>query len=206
MMLVDINLLPDKEKERSTLLIVALSILGAAILISFVLFLMAQNQEKQSVNLKQQLTTLEEQQAEVAASMQVSEFEMDKIALESTVAWAEAYEFDTVPLLAGLVRLLPERGFFDSFLFTGPNLATLVVQFNSANEAAYYLTRLQAADFLDDATFDSVDAVSDSAEDIEGETQKIPRYLAIYTLTFFDERAAVANELDETDDASEGGQ
>ena len=32
-MLVDINLLPEKEKERSTLLIAALAILGAAVLV-----------------------------------------------------------------------------------------------------------------------------------------------------------------------------
>lgn len=202
-MLVDINLLPEKEKERSTLLIAALGVFSVAILVWLILFLIAQNYTKQSSLIEQQITTLHSEQEDVQASLQVSEFAADKQALASTVSWAEHYQFDTVPLLAGLVRLLPERGFFDAFDFASPNTAVLMVQFNTTGEAAYYLTRLQAADFID-----AVSLVSVTAEEIDTDNEEInhllhtmPRYLAVYNVTFYDERIVPAEE----DDEAEGG-
>lgn len=211
-MLVDINLLPEKEKERSTLLIAALAIIGAAIVIWFILFMLTQHTAKQSASLEEQLTNLQVNQEDVRATLQISEFAADKHALESTVSWAENYQFETVPLLTGLVRLLPERGFFDSFEFVGPNRATLMVQFNTANEAAYYLTRLQAVDIIADATFDSVVAMEETSEETDVEinpgVHALPRYLAVYTVTFFDERVVVETpeEAAEGLESVEGGE
>jgi len=211
-MLVDINLLPEKEKERSTLLIAALAIIGAAIVIWFILFMLTQHTAKQSASMEERLVNLQQSQEDVRATLQISEFATDKQALESTVSWAENYQFDTVPLLTGLVRLLPERGFFDSFEFIGPNMATLMVQFNTANEAAYYLTRLQSVDIIADATFDSVVAMDETTEETDVEInpaiQALPRYLAVYTVTFFDERVVVETpeETAEGLESVEGGE
>jgi len=210
-MLVDINLLPEKEKERSTLLIAALAIISAAIVIWFILFMLTQHTAKQSASMEERLVNLQQSQEDVRATLQISEFATDKQALESTVSWAEDYQFDTVPLLTGLVRLLPERGFFDSFEFVGPNMATLMVQFNTANEAAYYLTRLQSVDIIADATFDSVVAMDETTEETDVEInpaiQALPRYLAVYTVTFFDERVVVETpeETAEGLESVEGG-
>lgn len=44
-MLVDINLLPEKERERSTLLLAALAILGVAVLFWAVLFFISNAME-----------------------------------------------------------------------------------------------------------------------------------------------------------------
>lgn len=202
-MLVDINLLPEKDRERSTLLIAALGVLGAAILAWLILFLVANNYEKQSRNLEMQMITLTGQQLDVRASLQVSEFAADKRSLESTVMWAENYQFDTIPLLAGLVRLLPERGFFDTFDFESPNMAILMTQFNTTGEAAYYLTRLQSADFIHSVSLESVTAeeIELEEDDINYNLHTLPRYLAVYNVTFYDERIVPDVEEDE----AEGG-
>lgn len=203
-MLVDINLLPEKESERSTLLIAALCVLSAAILVSLILFLVAQSYTKQSGLIEQQITKLHSEQEDVQASLQVSEFAADKQALASTVMWAEHYQFDTVPLLAGLVRLLPERGFFETFEFASPNTAVLMVQFNTTGEAAYYLTRLQGAEFIDTVTLESVTAEEidrDNNEEVNHLLHTVPRYLAVYHVSFYDERIVPEKE----DDEDEGG-
>ena len=51
-MLVDINLLPEKETERSRLLIAALAILGAAVLVWLVVLMLSNNLEKETQSLK----------------------------------------------------------------------------------------------------------------------------------------------------------
>lgn len=202
-MLVDINLLPEKEKERSTLLLAALTIIGVAILIWITLFFIAQSYSKQSIQLEQQQSSLLTQQDAVRDTLQVSEFAADKRALVSTVNWAENYQFDTIPLLAGLVRLLPERGFFDEFEFVGPNSAILMVQFNTTNEAAYYLTRIQAAEFIDGVSLESVRAeeIDDLDEEIETtiDIYRLPRYLAVYNVRFFDERIVIESPIEDED-------
>jgi len=213
-MLVDINLLPEKDRERSTLLLVALAIIGVAIIIWLVFFLLAQSYAKQTTNLESQIVKLQKDQEEIKASLQVSEFAADKHALEATVSWAENFQYDTVPLLTGLIGLLPDRGFFDSFDFIAPNTAILIVQFNTTNEAAYYLTRLQAAEFINDITLESV-----TAEDVVSEEQaidgidivedkkihRLPRYLAVYTVSFFDERLVIEQIPETSADAEEVG-
>ena len=54
-MLVDINLLPEKEKERSTLLVAALAILGAAVLLWVALFVLSNSLSQETVTLEQQV-------------------------------------------------------------------------------------------------------------------------------------------------------
>lgn len=202
-MLVDINLLPEKDRERSTLLFAAIAIIAAAILVWVILFFVAQNYTKQAAKLETQKMTLLDQQAAIQSTLQVSEFAADKQALFSTINWAENYQFDTIPLLAGLVRLLPERGFFDEFEFVGPNSAVLMIQFNTTNEAAYYLTRLQTAEFIDSVTLESISAedleVTDDEEEMENnlDLHKLPRYLAVYHVNFFDERVVIDTPLDD---------
>ncbi|WP_237146580.1 fimbrial assembly protein [Planococcus halocryophilus] len=115
--------------------------------------------------------------------------------LKATVDWAEGYQFDTVPLLKELVSILPARGFFDSFSYTGLDQAILSVQFDTAREAAYYLAQLKTSELIESATLDSVAQNEiDTTETEEGVVvqeaviQEMPRYIATYTIIFVDER------------------
>ena len=98
-MLVDINLLPVKEKERSRLLIAALTILSAAVLLWLVLLTLSNNFTKETEILEGQLVSLQASQEEIRSELQQSESGDEKKLLASTVGWAEEYQFDTVPLL-----------------------------------------------------------------------------------------------------------
>src|SRR4051794_808080 len=107
-MLVDINLLPEKEKERSKLLIAALAILGAAVLLWLAIFVLSTNLAQETATLEQQLVVLTESQEEIRSELQQTDLDDEKKLLASTVEWAEDYQFDTVPLLHELINLLPE--------------------------------------------------------------------------------------------------
>src|SRR5690606_28536304 len=194
-MLVDINLLPQKERDRPAFLIAAISILLLAVIIWGVLaFLAGSHEDEQAVLASQSVQVAAEQEA-IRAQLEAAQGMNEEQQLKATVDWAESYQFDTVPLLEELVSILPARGFFESFSYTGLDQAILSVQFDTAREAAYYLVQLKASELIETATLDSVAQNElDSAETEEGAVdekaviQETPRYIATYTLVFIDER------------------
>ena len=185
-MLVDINLLPEKVKERSRLLVAALAILGAAVLFGGVLFIISNHLSKETATLEQQIETVQSNQEAIRSDIVRTETGDLKKRLASTVEWAEAYQFDTVPLLHDLIRSLPKRGFFQSFAFESPHLATIVVQFDTKADAAYHFARLEASPSVSSISLESV-TVADVTED-ESAADVLPRYIATYSLEFVDER------------------
>lgn len=197
-MLVDINLLPEKEKERSVLLVAALAILGAAVLFWVVLFMVTNHLSKETATLEQQLESVQSNQEAILSDIHRAELGDSKQQLSATVEWAEEYQFDTVPLLHDLIRLLPKRGFFQSFDFTSPHLATIVVQFDTKADAAYYFARLEASPTISSISLESV--TIGEMED-ESTVDLIPRYTATYSLEFVDDRVieeeAISEEMEE---------
>ncbi|ANU11313.1 fimbrial assembly protein [Planococcus antarcticus DSM 14505] len=195
-MLVDINLLPQKERDRPAFLIAAISILLAAVIVWAVLAFLAGSHESEQQVLAAQSVQVATEQASIRAQLEAAQGMNEEQQLKATVDWAEGYQFDTVPLLEGLVSMLPARGFFDSFSYTGLDQAILSVQFDTAREAAYYLAQLKASELIESATLDSVaqnemeTVETEEGVVIEQETviQETPRYIATYTLVFIDER------------------
>lgn len=194
-MLVDINLLPQKERDRPAFLIAAISILLMAVIIWAILAFLAGSHEREQAVLAAQSVQVAAEQEAIRTQLEAAQGMNEEQQLKATVDWAEGYQFDTVPLLQELVSILPERGFFESFSYTGLDQAILSVQFDTAREAAYYLAQLKASELIESATLDSVAQNEiDTAETEEGVVveeaiiEEMPRYIASYTLIFVDER------------------
>lgn len=193
-MLVDINLLPQKERDRPAVLIAAVAILLLAIIIWAVFAMMSRAEANEQQALQVQAQGVMAEQAQIRSELEARQGMNEEQQLQATVEWAESYQFDTIPLLEELVSLLPARGFFQTFSYTGLDQAQLVVQFDSSREAAYYLAQLKASELLSSASLDNV-ATEILEEETEGEVSEAvtnaPRYLATYTLLFQDERIPV---------------
>lgn len=205
-MLVDINLLPQKERDRPAVLIAAVAILLLAILIWAVFAMMASAEadEQQALQLQAQGVLAEQEQ--IRNELEARQGMNEEQQLQATVEWAESYQFDTIPLLEELVSLLPVRGFFQTFSYIGLDQAQLVVQFDSSREAAYYLAQLKSSELLASATLDNVETeiIDEAAEEDVIIDPSEPRYLATYTLLFQDERIPVeGGEVPEEASATE---
>ncbi|WP_060203221.1 hypothetical protein [Sporosarcina koreensis] len=201
-MLVDINLLPEKERERSTLLIAALVILGAAILFWATLFLLSLSMSKETLRAETQISSLHASQETIRENLKPSTHADVREKLAATVEWAEAYRFDTLPLLREMIALLPERGFFVSFEFTAPHASTVVAQFDDKSAAAYYLTRVKSSAVVSAATMESL--VAESLDEQSG-SESLPRFEATYHIEYLDGRDVVieVGETIETDGQEE---
>ena len=189
-MLVDINLLPEKEKERSGLLYAALAVLLAALLFWLIFFILTKNVDQDTERLQEQLMRLEVTQSELSSRLNRSETAQLYNQLEDSVNWVENYRYETAPLLEELVAQLPRRGYFLSFGFSAPHQATVEVQFDDKTEAAYYLARMLSSDIVETASIESIETEDLDTE--EGETKTwLPRYIATYTIFFVDPRGTL---------------
>ena len=192
-MLVDINLLPQKERDRPAVLIAAVAILLLALLIWAVFAMMASAETDEQQALEAQAQGVIAEQEQIRNELEERQGMNEEQQLQATVEWAESYQFDTIPLLEELVSLLPARGFFQTFSYTGLDQAQLIVQFDSSREAAYYLAQLKSSELLASATLDNVatEIFDEATEEEVIVDPSEPRYLATYTLLFQDERIPI---------------
>ncbi|MCG3089253.1 PilN domain-containing protein [Sporosarcina cyprini] len=207
-MLIDINLLPEKEKERSRLLILAISLLGVSLLIWVVFFVLAGRLAADTEKLDQQIIAIQQDQAALQdgeASQQAGGTKTAVADLERSVNFLEGQRYETLPLLRDMVALLPERGFFVTFTFTQPHFAEVTVQFDDKQAASYYLTRLLSSEAIVDASIESVSAEHlESADGSPMMSSEIPRYQATYLIEFEDSRMAEMETGQETEQEGEG--
>lgn len=182
-MLVDINLLPQKEKRRFSLFILfALFFLIAAAGFGYLWLSYNQLAEEEK-----------RLQAELASTQQLKEIVMQKEngnselnaaeQLKAALDWAEGYPVPAHKLLQHLVSLLPERGFILAFSYEENGTVQLSIQFDSSRAAAFFLKELQESKLVKEAALLSIatESVSDSEENTAA-GKVLPRYIAQFTI------------------------
>lgn len=191
-MLVDINLLPQKEAKNKTLLVLAIIFAVILLLGVFFVFWFNRSYDIQIAQLDQHIANTESMIVAEQQKQVTSEATNSLTQLESTVEWAKAYPLKTVPVLQELTSLLPERGFIKTFTYDETGTVVLNVQFEQSREAAYYLSSLLDSNWVSDAKITSLNAVkefydqtmSDNFDDGHIKNEKyIPRYEGEFDIT-----------------------
>ncbi|RIW37699.1 pilus assembly protein PilN [Bacillus salacetis] len=203
-MLIDINLLPQKEHKRRLPVYIAIAAISMALLGTVFLIIYTQVSQQKLDNLTKELEMKKEFriQQETAVSNVESSDGMQQ--LQTAVKWAEEYPIDTVPVLEHLTSLLPERGFFRQFNYTEDGKINLNVQFDTSRQAAYFLNDLKNSDWIVDVKLASLETTSqaEAADETTAltEDQLMPRYLGQYEISL--NQTLIKNELHSED---EGG-
>ncbi|MGB3261502.1 hypothetical protein [Paenisporosarcina sp.] len=201
-MLVDINLLSEKERDRPAFVVAAILLILIGLVTGLVFYLLGNSYASKQQVIAAQSTEVLSQQASIKEQMLTTVALNDTQKLQKTVDWVEAYQYDTLPLIRQLTALLPERGFFMNFSFTSPNVAEINVQFDTSREAAFYLMQLKASEMITEVKLTSLtyqpmeepeaeseeEASAGTTTTIEQAEPVMPRYLASYSLTFLDTR------------------
>ncbi|KGT39866.1 fimbrial protein [Heyndrickxia coagulans P38] len=161
-MLVEINLLPKKEPKNIALLFWA-GILAGASAIFLIVFFIALHQTKQDLAaVNQQIKQTEALQAAEQAAQKSNADIQDFKKLSSAVKWASDTPVKTVPVLDKLTKLLPQYGYITDFS-CGSTGANVTVQFDSPDEAVYFLKRLNDSQYFSGAVLDSIKMNTETA-------------------------------------------
>ncbi|MEK5268114.1 PilN domain-containing protein [Weizmannia sp. FSL W8-0401] len=161
-MLVEINLLPKKEPKNIALLFWA-GILAGASAIFLIVFFIALHQTKQDLAaVNQQIKQTEALQAAEQAAQKSNADIQDFKKLSSAVKWASDTPVKTVPVLDKLTKLLPQYGYITDFS-CGSTGANVTVQFDSPDEAVYFLKRLNDSQYFSGAVLNSIKMNTETA-------------------------------------------
>lgn len=161
-MLVEINLLPKKEPKNIALLFWA-GILAGASAIFLIVFFIALHQTKQDLAaVNQQIKQTEALQAAEQAAQKSNADIQDLKKLSTAVKWAGNTPVKTVPVLDKLTKLLPEYGYITDFS-CGSTGANVTVQFDSPDEAVYFLKRLNDSQYFSGAVLNSIKMNTETA-------------------------------------------
>lgn len=159
-MLVEINLLPQKEPKKIGF-IISISSIVALLIIAGSYYLWQINSVKSEVaSLDSQISMTKKIAEKEQQNSQTVESTNSVSQLKSAIDWADEYPIQTVPVMRHLSSLLPERGFIQSFAYTEAGTINITVQFDSAREAAYFLENLTESKWIEDASLSSLTAAA----------------------------------------------
>lgn len=157
-MLVEINLLPQKEPRKKSFFIIITAMAVIFLSLGTYYFLQIQSTKSDITNVDVQIKQTKDLAAIEEKNANKSESELSITLLKSAVEWANSYPIQTIPVMQHLTGLLPERGFIQTFAYTEAGTVTISVQFDSAREAAYFLDNLNESEWIDDANLSSLTA------------------------------------------------
>lgn len=160
-MLIEINLLPQKER-RKTAFIATLGSLAAILLLVCGIYIFQIQTIKSGIQDTEGQISMTQKLLDKASQTGNSANQANSVTqLKTAVSWAESYPIQTVPVMNQLTALLPERGFIQSFTYNESGTATISVQFDTSRDAAYFLNNLENSKWIADASLTSLTAAAD---------------------------------------------
>lgn len=180
-MLVDINLLPQKEKRNSAIAVFFIFIIILAAGCGGYLWLEQKQLADHEKRLQTELATVQQLKSLVQQSPNSPDNPNAEEKLQTALTWAENYPISTYKLLRHITSLLPERGFVLAFSYQESGNVQLSVQFDSSRDAAFFLKSMQESEFIQNANLLSITTERVSSES-ESDLSILPRYFAQYTV------------------------
>lgn len=201
-MLVEINLLPSKERRSSALLFATALFVGLLIAVIAFFYWRVHTIQSDLDVVNKGITQTQQIAAKEQEKVQLDDGTESTKQLETSIEWADQYPIASVPVMRHLTALLPERGFIQTFSYDEQGTLTLSVQFDTSREAAYFLNRLQDSEMIQSADLNSLlakeedttveeNVVATSSQDDE---EYIPRYLAEFQIQLDKEMARKPSE------------
>jgi Tfp pilus assembly protein PilN len=157
-MLVEINLLPQKEPRKKSFFIIVAALAVIFLSLGTYYILQIKSTKSDIANLDTQIKMTKDITAIEEKNANKNQSQMSVTLLKGAVEWANSYPIKTIPVMQHLTGLLPERGFIQTFGYTEAGTVTISVQFDSAREAAYFLDNLNESEWIDDANLSSLTA------------------------------------------------
>jgi type IV pilus assembly protein PilN len=210
--LVEINLLPQKQQKRSITLRIIIIIALIMVLISLLTFWQVQKHNNEIRHLEANIANFEQSITSLQQEVNV-ESTNSYVELSNAVEWSLTYPIKSVAVLKHLTSLLPERGFLLTYSYTETGMLSLTVQFDTKKEAAYYLSWLSESPWIEEVKLLQLSSsqieATEGTPEIQGKNETepyLPRYTGNFEITLNREAIRLAQQQAEgTENQNEGG-
>jgi type IV pilus assembly protein PilN len=187
-MLVDINLLPQKEKKSfiTPILFICLILLflgtGSWIGMDYYETSVQLEQKEQALKQEKKIVQVQRQLKKQAEAAKKTTPLLEK------VEYVRSKEIEAVALLQHLVALLPERGYFMKYDYKDRSTITIEARFDTLAETSQYLHELTNSRYLTEAKIEKMETTNfeevAAGEDLTEFEGYLPRYHAQYKIQF----------------------
>ncbi|WP_100373638.1 PilN domain-containing protein [Bacillus sp. FJAT-45037] len=178
--MVEINLLPRKEKKQLNGLVFMVGLTSLLVLSVIALFLY-------SMSVKSDIQTIETDISSVETERLIKEIELEDTTettsieeIEQAIEWVKSQDISTSKLLSFFVSQLPERGYFREYTYVDSGAVQLKIQFDTQREVASYLHQLNESDWVTEATLLTI--VVEEISENEEIDPVLPRYVADFAV------------------------
>ncbi|WP_079479525.1 PilN domain-containing protein [Halobacillus salinus] len=179
-MVIDINLLEEKEQpNRLPLLIIGAGVFVLCLIIAL-FFWQHQALEEEQKLLNEEVEALKTEQTAYQTTDQ-NEEQAQRQQLKEATQQLQATVFPTVALVENLIALLPERGYFQSYTYDDSGFIDIEVRFDSLQEVAAYTNALSERNYATGVEMGSV--LTEQTNESLNQFEYRPRYIANYTVT-----------------------
>ena len=168
-MLVEINLLPQKEPKKVSVLVISSVLIALFLLVTAFYFYQIKTAKNEISSLDKQMADVQKLEAELQKQQGTGASTNSVTQLKTAITWADKNRIETIPVMHHLTSLLPERGFIQTFTYQ-ESATTLTVQFDTSQEAASYLDSLNHSSWITSASLKSLNAVSDTGTTAASQT------------------------------------
>ncbi|MCQ6278264.1 PilN domain-containing protein [Bacillus sp. EB600] len=159
-MLVDINLLPQKEQKKLGLLIILAILVGLFLLASILYYVQIHTAKDTFQSIDKQITMTKKIEEQLQKKQGSSASANSANQLKTAIDWADNNRIETIPVMRHLTALLPERGFIQTFTYNETGTVTITVQFDTPTEAANYLNSLNHSSWIEKVSLNSLNSSS----------------------------------------------
>jgi hypothetical protein len=222
MMLVEINLLPQKEQKKLGIIVGLIILVALFLLASIIYYVQIQSTKTSVESVTNQITATQKLEAQLQKQQGTSASANSVTQLKTAIDWADKNRIETIPVMSHLTALLPERGFIQTFTYNESGTVTISVQFDTTAEAAGYLNSLNNSSWIDNASLTSLNTSDNSSNSnstsntantstistVGSNTNKkiVPRYTGQFEIQFNKDAVKKAIETSKKDgSAVEGG-
>ncbi|KHF40946.1 hypothetical protein [Halalkalibacter okhensis] len=177
-MLVEINLLPEKQKRDITYPLISFIVLILVAVGTTALYFYQSSVKEETTQLREEIYAVQLESVQLTEQLQVKD-DTGYAEYAQAVTVLEDKVIPTSLLVDELVSLLPERGFFLNFEYELPGEVKVEASFDQIEEVAAYYDALETSPVVSSVTLSVVD--SSHAASLSNE-QVLPRYFASFII------------------------
>jgi hypothetical protein len=176
-MLVEVNLLPEKNRRNMTYPLLFLILILVIAIGMTLLYVYQSNMSSEVSEIKEEIASVQLEAAEIKQQLPVTEGN-DYDRLQQAVTVIEGQVVPASLLLDYLVKRLPERGYYLNFDYELPGKVSFDASFDRMEEIAAYHQELELSDVVADVTLSII-----NTNDLEIDPDYVlPRYIASFSL------------------------
>lgn len=180
MNLIDINLLPKRERVSKVFFYLTGAVTGLGLIGIIIAFVLTNLVDTENSAKQGQLAQLQANRTELESRLNGMNTSNSAEVLAKAVEWTETYPIQSMDVIDRITSELPNRGYIENFSFNDSGAVSINVQFDTRQDAVFFYSRLKEQTWIKEVKMPSITSKGNKED---SSATEVPRYVAPFTIT-----------------------